>query len=294
MKQYKSLFRRGRDQELDTVFAFFPPVDGDYDARFKELANDTSDGYPSWIFHQQRFIDKYSKTTSVPKLKNYLDYTFIRLQALEQNEPGKYFLFSADKSRVCFNTGLQNTNRSDLIATFQKATAKSSAPDKPFTEWVYRGCWTPIDYGYRNHFPQDAIPEFAWYSTDSKDYVFDTSYKLDYDIFDHMFVRAKERAGMPNASDEAVRIYLKGTLQDLVPKIKRNYKVAIPVYYVVERRMQLLLPFPSFSDKDEYAAFLVERDDPNQRYRIKTIFDLDQAYFSARLITRPDIEWLNP
>ena len=34
--------------------------------------------------------------------------------------------------------------------------------------------------------------------------------------------------------------------------------------------------------------------DSHRRYRIKTIFDLDQAYFSARLITRPHKEWLNP
>jgi len=293
MKQYESLFKRYREQELDTVFAHFPAVAGDYDAKFKELANITSDGYDQWIFHQPRFIQKYHRT-SVPKLKNYLDYTFTRLQDLERDNSGKYFVFSSDGSRVCFNTGLQNSNQSDLIATFQKATPNPLDPNKPITEWVYRGCWAPIDYGYRNHFPQDGLPEFAWYSTDSRDYVFDTSYKLDSDVFDHMFVRAKERAGMPNASDDAVRIYLRGTLQDMVFEIRRNYKVAIPVYYVNEKRMQLLLPFPSFSDKNEYASFLIDRDDTSKRYRIKTIFDLDQAYFSARLITRPDRDWLNP
>jgi hypothetical protein len=29
-------------------------------------------------------------------------------------------------------------------------------------------------------------------------------------------------------------------------------------------------------------------------YKIKTVLDMDQAYFAARLITRPDKEWLNP
>jgi hypothetical protein len=58
--------------------------------------------------------------------------------------------------------------------------------------------------------------------------------------------------------------------------------------------MQLLLPFASASDSNDVSCFLVERNDANKLYSLKTIFDLDQAYFSARPITRPDKEWLNP
>ena len=68
---------------------------------------------------------------------------------------------------------------------------------------------------------------------------------------------------------------------------------AIPMYFVEEQRMQLLLPFHSSNGRD-ISCFLVERDDQNRCYKIKTILDMDQAYFSARLITRPDKEWLNP
>jgi hypothetical protein len=58
--------------------------------------------------------------------------------------------------------------------------------------------------------------------------------------------------------------------------------------------MQMLLPFPSFSDKNDYSSFLVDRDDASQAYHLKTIFDLDHSYFSARLLTRPDRDWLDP
>jgi hypothetical protein len=87
---------------------------------------------------------------------------------------------------------------------------------------------------------------------------------------------------------------VQATLENLVPKIRRNYKIAIPVWYVEEKRMQLLLPFVSASNSNDVSCFLVDRDDPMKGYRLKTIFDLDQAYFSARLITRPDKEWLDP
>jgi hypothetical protein len=53
------------------------------------------------------------------------------------------------------------------------------------------------------------------------------------------------------------------------------------------------LPFHS-SNGTDISCFLVERDDANRCYSIKTILDMDQAYFNARLITRPDREWLNP
>ena len=87
---------------------------------------------------------------------------------------------------------------------------------------------------------------------------------------------------------------IRGALENLVPKIRRNYKVAIPVYYVEENRMQLLLPFMSASDANDVSCFLVDRDDDTRTYRLKTVYDLDQAYFAARLITRPDKEWLDP
>lgn len=292
MKQYASLYKHFRDQAVETAFAHFFPINGDYDQPFKQIAQNTWDGYDAWAFYQQRFKDKYPNT-AVPKLKNYLNYTFIRLVELEQSSSGKHFKFSPDGDRVCFNTGLQNAHGSDLLATFQKAKPNPNGPNKPVTDWIYKGCHAPNDHGYRNFF-QHEFPDIAWYSLDSKDYIFDTSYRLERDVFDHLFDRAKERAGLPNVPDEVVRNYLRGTIENLVPKIRRNYKVAIPVYYVTEKRMQLLLPFPSAANPNEYASFLVDRDDTSQTYRLKTIFDLDQAYFSARLITRPDREWLNP
>lgn len=291
MKPYKSLFKQFRTQALDTVFAHAYPIQGDYERPFQIVAESTIDGVDAWRFHQQRFIEKYP--SSVPKLKNYLNYTFVRLLELEQKFPGRFFLPSTDDSWISFNTGLQNSLGSDLLAIFERYKPRGGEAGKVVPDWVFKGCYPPNDRNYRSHFGTH-IPEIAWYSTDSKDFVFDISYHLDRDAFDHVFDRAKERAGLPNASDEVVRNYLRGAIENLIPKIKRNYKVAIPVYYVEEKRMQLLLPFVSASNNTDVSCFLIEREDASRSYRLKTIFDLDQAYFSARLITRPDKDWLNP
>ena len=298
MKAYDSLFKQYREQPLQNVFAHVYPVrqlpddPPDYEEPFRAIARSTVDGYEAWEFHQPRFKAKYTNG-AVPKLKNYLNYTFVRLVRLEQNEPGRYFRFSADQDWICFNTGLQNSHAVDLIAIFQRYKPKAGATDQTRPDWVYKGCHAANDRQYRNHFGNHP-PEIAWYSTDSRDFIFDTTYHLDKDSFDHLFERAKERSGLATASDEVVRNYLRGAIENLVPKIRRNYKVAIPVYYVEEKRMQLLLPFVSASDSNDVSCFLVERDDENKSYHLKTVFDLDQAYFSARLITRPDREWLDP
>jgi hypothetical protein len=296
MKNYKSLFKLYRGQPLDSAFAHFYPIDSDFDKTFCLVADNTMDGFDSWGFNQPRFKQKHSYS-AVPKLKNYLNYTFVRLVELENLFPGKYFFYSEDQDWICFNTGLQNSFGSDLVAIFQRNKPRenpsSTLAAGPKQDWVFKACHAPNDSQYRTKFGA-SVPELASYCKDSRDYVFDTSYNLDKDVFDHLFDRAKDRAGLPNAPDEVVRNYLRGAIENLIPKIKRNYKVAIPVYYVEEKRMQLLLPFFSASNANDISCFLVERDDSTRCYRLKTIFDLDQAYFSARLITRPDREWLNP
>jgi hypothetical protein len=291
MKVYRSLFRRFRDQGSETVFSHIYPVGGDYDEPLNAVARRTIDGFDAWKFTQARFASKYP--AAVPKLRNYLDYTFVRLQDLETQSPGTYFRSSSDDQWICFNTGLQNIHHADLLAVFERYRARPFDGARATPDWVFKGCHAPNERPFRDHFGTE-VPDIAWYSTDSRDYIFDWSYQLEQDVFDHLFDRAKQRSGMPNAPDEVVRTYLRGALAGLIPKIRRNYKVAIPVWYVEEKRMQLLLPFVSVSDTSDISCFLVERDEDNRSYRIKTIFDLDHAYFSARLITRPDREWLNP
>lgn len=277
MKAYDLLYKMHREQPRDTAFANFYPValqprdaatptpytPEEYDEPWRIVGTQTIDGVDTWGFSQKRFKDRH-KGTAVPKLKNYLNYTFKRLLELEKTNPGKHFFQSAAVDWICFNTGLQNVHQSDLIAIFQQYKQKQDArSEESRSDWVFKGCYAPNDKRYREKFGTD-IPDIAWYSTDSRDYVFDVTYKLEKDVFDHLFERAKLRAGLPNAPDETVRIYLRGALELLIPKIKRNYKVAIPVYYVEEKRMQMLLPFVSASDSNDISCFLVERDDTNR------------------------------
>jgi len=295
---YRALFSRSREQPAAEIFAHFYPFKdpltkkADYDYAFKAIAAKTLEGSAAWEFTQQKFRDAHR--AQPPKLRNYLGYTFIRLRDLEIQEPEQYFLMSEDGNWACFNTGLQDKHAADLYAVFNRYEPHAAEfQNRPSPDWVYRGTLTSREHDYRSHFGL-RTPKLAWYSTDSRDYIFNTEYQIDTDIFEHMFDRAKERSGFAeDATNESVQNYLRGSIENLIPKIRRNYKTAIPMYYVQERRMQMLLPFHSSNGKD-ISCFLVERDDVNRCYKIKTILDMDQAYFAARLLTRPDKEWLNP
>jgi hypothetical protein len=90
LKAYDSLFRLYKEQPPTSIFAHFYPVRNgsipDFDGPFKALAHATIDGYDSWTFQQERFQQKHSYS-AVPKLRNYLNYTFVRLVALENQTP---------------------------------------------------------------------------------------------------------------------------------------------------------------------------------------------------------------
>jgi len=104
VKDYSSLFRQHKDQAPETIFShFYPfrrdPDSLDFDEPFKTIARTTIDGYDAWTFQQERFKKKHSYS-EVPKLKNYLNYTFVRLVTLENEAPGEHFISSDTAVRL--------------------------------------------------------------------------------------------------------------------------------------------------------------------------------------------------
>ena len=150
MKTYTTLFKQYKDQDLNSVFAHFYPINNDYEAPFKALAAQTSDGEAAWEFQQARFKEKYSKV-AVPKLRNYLNYTFIRLCFLEQSAPDQYFYYSKNRDFVAFNSGLQDTFGGDLLLVFQKYKPNAASGLQARPDWVYKWCITPTEERYRSN-----------------------------------------------------------------------------------------------------------------------------------------------
>ena len=75
-------------------------------------------------------------------------------------------------------------------------------------------------------------------------------------------------------------------------RVRWNYKTAIPSYYPRANAMSLLLPLCLLDDEHADAALVVQLM-PSGNYQGQTILTMQQAYTNARLICRPDSDWLS-
>lgn len=282
VRVYKSLFRRFKEQNNEEVFALFSynGKEGEtWEKPFEKLAQMAKK--EEWNFSSEELRKRYNQ--GYPILTNYLNYTFLRVQEL------KLIRYSDDGDKACCNTGLQTKEEQDIFATFfkNKEATKYNAPD-----------WTFFTFAesYSNKLkPFGPLPDIATYITDPNDLVFDLSYG-DGEIevnYKHIIEENSER--LPEALRHNERLALtalRGTIESLKDRIRRNYKVAIPHWY--EGKIQLLLPLNLMSDTNADIALVIEKDIERKKYRARTILSMDMAYIDARLITTPDRDWLNP
>lgn len=78
-----------------------------------------------------------------------------------------------------------------------------------------------------------------------------------------------------------------------IKRVSWNFKTAVPQYYPPVKKLQLLLPLCLVHDDNVDIALAVERT-PSKNYLAYTVLPLDWAYKNARLICRPDSDWLSP
>lgn len=88
----------------------------------------------------------------------------------------------------------------------------------------------------------------------------------------------------------------KNALEIALSRVAWNYKTAIPVYYVTDHKLSLLLPLAlekkGVIDVALVCEHKVDEASGVNNYVGRTIFTLQMAYNNARLITRPDSDWL--
>lgn len=133
------------------------------------------------------------------------------------------------------------------------------------------------------------MPDCANYFDSPSDLIYDTKLELRSNI-NHIVEDNIDR--FPQALQTMDRLLLcsllEGTINDAKRRVRRNYKTAIPQYY--NGKLQLLLPLCLTSKMPADLALVVEKE--NNIYRASTCLTLDMAINNARLIAKPDDEWL--
>lgn len=254
-------------------------------------------------------------------LKSYLSYTFYRLQ-----QEGKV-LEDAEHGMAAFNTGLVTNTYEPIYACFSPTHAERAWRFSGFCRAGSRGLGKEL---VRTFHP---LPQKARYFERKEDLLFDASRdpQLDYDhiLIDNIDrlpqeLLEEELRSSPEATEaleEARRAYAEtgrndafDALRDIMEADSRlerrlirrlddavdvarkradwNYRTAVPCFFPSRSCMSLLLPLDFNEDGTPDVALVLELTESGT-YLGQTILTMRMAYNNARLVCRPDSDWLD-
>lgn len=249
-------------------FAFFPS----YDSAIEQLA--TLAKQETWAFSQAE-----ESGGSYPILRNYLSYTFDNIKA------DSLIAYSAENKFACFNTGLVTESYEEIFAFFEK-NRNVDAPTPYFFKQFCKRSYQKLHTSFQQ------LPDPVNYFKEPEKLIFSPKFDVDINpdhIIDDNIDRLPE--GMRSCHHDEILDKLKGALSRTKMMVRSNYKLAVPQYF--HGKIQLLLPmYLEYGLDRPSVALAVEKY--NSRYLASTILTLRMAYNNARLIVRPESDWLSP
>ena len=257
-------------------------------------------------------------------LQKYIQYTFYRLNLEDK------ICISEDGRIAAFNTGLVDEHYDDIYACFMPnlsdvpGAAKwrfqdfCTAGGRGTGKWLvdaFNPLPQPAAYFERKEdllfdLDKDILPDFHHI-------IVDNTKRLPLDFLREEFhgypeavalvdeaARERDRfrregimRQMSQMLDENSKLFnrLRNRLQDAIDlaikQVRWNYKTAIPCFFPTRNVMSLMLPLCLEDDGRADAALVVELTRSGV-YQGQTILTLQQAYLDARLVCRPNSEWL--
>lgn len=207
-------------------------------------------------------------------LKNYLNYTFQRLQ-----EEGKVW---EKEEYAIFNTGLFDKHYEPVYAYFTPNTNEGCQ------KWFLDGFYTPAKRELQDipHYPPRAN-----YFEKPADLIFDVNCEIA-PQYDHILIDNRERFPERYRDSPDLLTVFKGAVLLARNMVAQNYKTAVPQYY--QGRIQLLIPICMGNPKVADLALTVTKNEAGNRYVGHTCLDMEMAYNNARLIAKPESSWLQP
>lgn len=249
-------------------FAYLP----DYKSKIKDLVS---------LARPERW-DYIHDHQDVPHqiLVNYINHTFMRLFELDKKNPCAGYIFKNEEI-FCFDTGLFTKNFEPIYAMFYPNVPKHNA------KWILKGFYKKSSHELRKI---AQLPIRASYFDNFEDLIYDTRVDLRVNI-DHILddERNKERVPelyryLPNLP----MLFLGSAIEYAKVRIKENYKAAVPQYF--NGKIQFLIPISLGDPSVVDLSLAVGKEDGI--YTGHTCLTLDMAYNNARLIAKPESDWL--
>ena len=252
-------------------FAVFP----NFDSGIAYLAENLADN------EEWDFADSTLKSFSI--LKNYLEFTFRRLQY------EKKIAFTTDNVWACFNTGLVTENLEDIYAFFEEYKNPRPEFNTPYCFKAFLKKSDPVLLKYfsgnlpicANYFDR---PEFLVFNPNC-----DLVPDIDNIIRDNM---TRFPATLQSLGESEIRWQIMGAVDEVKKRVKKNYLMAVPQFY--DGKIQLLLPLYLTSGSSDATLAMVAHRVTDRTYTARTCLTLKMAYNNARLIAKPQSDWLKP
>lgn len=237
-------------------------------------------------------------------LMKYLRYTFLKVSRETQVLKAKEY--------ACFDTGLVDKLYRNVYMVFTKNRNPGMQP------FYYAGFCVAGAKGLGKKIVElfNPLPQPAHYFENPSNLLYypvnEPSVDWEHIIVDNVarlpqeFLSEELRIDVDKLPDsDGLQDYLKSdhsTLRRITARLKEalevalkrtrwNYKTAIPMYYPAGDKLTLLLPLSLMNEEKVDVALVVERM-ANGNFLGHTILSLKDAYSNARLIARPDSDWL--
>ncbi|GGC92835.1 DUF3825 domain-containing protein [Enterococcus wangshanyuanii] len=221
-------------------------------------------------------------------LKNYINFTFSKLASdyNKAEDSKKNFFISFIEGKCCFNTGLFNDFYEPIYAYFKENEYKQSDDDQ--SPWFLVGFKTPSDFELNSF---DTLPLRAQFFEDAADLVYDYRLEIRANVR-HILGDAENINRLPDVYKGMERTTLvqifEGAIKTAEKRVAANYKLAVPQFY--RNSLQLLIPLTLMKDSQADLALVLKKE--GNIYTTRTCLTLDMAYNNARLIVKPESEWL--
>lgn len=237
---------------------------GDFNQKINELATLSPE---NWNF---------ASRTDNGILKNYLQYTYKKLEEEKK--------FVVDSTYKIFNTGLFTEYYEPIFAYLVPNNA--SGPQ----QYYMKNFMTPYMLG---ELGISKLPERANYFENPELLVFDAKCSINVQ-FRHILSDQSNLDRMPVSiqKEKNIQLILTGAIETMKMKVTANYKIAVPQYF--NGKIQLLLPLCLVDPDKPDMALVVTKNSAGYFYQGHTCLTIEMAYNNARLIAKPDSNWLMP
>jgi hypothetical protein len=187
------------------------------------------------------------------------------------------------KDNAFFNTGLMTSQGLEIFGHFTKSIFYDD-DSRPGNYWYFKGFYKSNEKEFMQKCP--VAPDIATYFTDFNELYFDPNLEISMN-FDHIYDDNKGRLPdeLQQYPKDVAKSIIDGALEYTKKKIRRNNRIPVPQFY--DGSIMFLIPVDVLSRK---LVLALERI--NNKYIANTILEMGMAYNCARLLNKPESDWL--